>query len=101
MISYFWVRMHEKRAYYITVAAPSLEAAKVWAENHGMDFIYDTLREHEEVVSTNVDSVEETKDGDLDMFVGVEVRVDAAGETIPSDYKSLRFKSLSKENREK
>jgi hypothetical protein len=75
----FWVHLHEKHAFHIVVEAPSREAAETWAYDHGMEFVYSVAREDDEVISADVDSVEEMLSEDAEREI-IEVRVNAKGE---------------------
>lgn len=77
----FWVHIHEKHAFHISVEAPSLEAAKTWAEDHGMEFVFDTAREDDEVVSADIDSVEAMSEKDQATYKDdIEVKIDETGQ---------------------
>lgn len=77
----FWVHIHEKHAHHISVEAPTREAAETWAYDHGMEFVYDTAREDDEVLSADVDSVEEMSDADKKTYAeDSEVVVNEEGE---------------------
>ena len=92
-MSKFWVHIHEKHAFHISVEAPSLEAAKRWAFDHSMDFVYATAREDDEIVSADVDSVEAMSEGDIKTYAGdIEVQVDAGGEEILDDKEAEEIK---------